>query len=309
MVVYNHLKSRLCPTTFHSRPVPSWCPLASSPCERRTGFAAMFCAGTLLASGQLTPSALDTSQAALSQAGAEVVIGSASTWFWNAIPSDGVAGSQWPSVGWYTANIGDKLTFKYSPSHNVFLASSEASWNSCTSWQGGTEVGGFSLGGASSEDHSNGLRNLYQGVVVSAGDYYFFCSAGSHCASGQKIRVRVGPLESPPPPALPSPPRPPLPPSPLSPSPSPPSPLSPSPSPPSPSPAPTPPPSPLSPPPSPVPQPPPPSSPLPSPAPASPPVPASPPSTPMTGMPPIHDITNLCRPYTSSTPVALGALI
>ena len=48
----------------------------------------------------------------------------------------------------------------------------------------GEEVGGFIVGGGD-EDYAN----LYRAVVTAAGDYHFFCTAHTHCADGQKVKV------------------------------------------------------------------------------------------------------------------------
>ena len=94
--------------------------------------------------------------------------------YWNTIPSSSEA---------YSATVGDTLTFKYGGMHNVFLAADEAAWSSCSE-SGGEEVAGFAVGGGD-EDYPN----LYQAVVSAAGDYYFFCTAHTHCADGQKVKV------------------------------------------------------------------------------------------------------------------------
>ena len=128
-------------------------------------------------------SALDSTPGALASARDEVVIGVANSvtreGFWNKIPSTS------NDNGWYMAEVGDKLTFRYGDHHNVYHAADESAWNSCST-TGGEEVGGFTVGGG-----DDNYPNLYQSVVTAAGDYYLFCSHSGHCAAGQKIRVRV----------------------------------------------------------------------------------------------------------------------
>ena len=140
-------------------------------------------------------SALDSTPGTLASARDEVVIGVANSVtkeaFWNKIPSAST------NDRWYMAEVGDKLTFRYGDHHNVYHAADEAAWNSCST-TGGEEVGGYAVGGgdahrrASEGDaHHADYSNLYQSVVTTAGDYYFFCSHSGHCEAGQKIKVRV----------------------------------------------------------------------------------------------------------------------
>ena len=130
-------------------------------------------------------SALDSTPGALASARDEVVIGVASSdtseGFWSKIPSIATTNGD----GWYMAEVGDKLTFRYGDHHNVYHAADESAWNSCST-TGGEEVGGFKQGGGDDQ-----YPNLYQSVVTAAGDYYLFCSHSGHCEAGQKIRVRV----------------------------------------------------------------------------------------------------------------------
>ena len=125
-------------------------------------------------------SALDSTSGALANARDEVVIGVANSGFWNKIPS-----AESNDDGWYMAEVGDKLTFRYGDHHNVYYAADESAWSSCSD-TGGEEVGGYTVGGGNAD-----YSNLYQAVVTAAGDYYLFCSHSGHCEDGQKIRVRV----------------------------------------------------------------------------------------------------------------------
>merc|ERR1719460_1900049 len=114
--------------------------------------------------------------------------------FWSAIPSS-------PSS--YSVAVGDKLSFRYSNYHNLYLMASKAAYESCD-FSGGVELGSTTRGGG-----SESTPNLYEAVVSAAGTYYLACQVGSHCSQGQKITVTVAAASWPasrPPPAAPPPP-------------------------------------------------------------------------------------------------------
>ena len=126
---------------------------------------------------------LDSSAATLAAATNTVIIGS-STSFWSAIPSS-------PSS--YSVAVGDKLSFRYSSYHNLYLMASAAKYASCD-FSGATEIASTSQGG--------GSPNLYEAVVTAASTLYFACQigGGSHCLYGQKVTITAAsPLASPPP--------------------------------------------------------------------------------------------------------------
>ena len=100
--------------------------------------------------------ALDNSAATLAAATTTVTIGTG-TMFWSAIPSS-------PSS--YSVAVGDKLHFKYSNYHNVYLMASETAYNACD-FTGATELASAGHGGG-----SGSTPNLYEAVVSSAGTLY-----------------------------------------------------------------------------------------------------------------------------------------
>lgn len=139
--------------------------------------------------------ALDSSASALAAATTTLTIGTAASYYWNAIPSR-------PSS--YCAPVGVKLSFTYAPSHNVWLLASKAKYDACD-FSGGTELGSASLGGG---PNGNNFKNLYEAVTQQTGVLYIACQKSSHCLSGQKIAVTVSdacPSPPPPPPAAKSP--------------------------------------------------------------------------------------------------------
>ena len=105
----------------------------------------------------LDSSALDSSESALAGATSEVVIGGADAKqddghehdhgggdgsddvheYWSSIPST-------PSS--YTVSVGDKLSFKYSAYHNVFLLPSPSAYDNCD-FSGATELASQTFGG------------------------------------------------------------------------------------------------------------------------------------------------------------------
>lgn len=104
------------------------------------------------------------------------------------------------------ATVNDTLTFTWSSPHNVYISASEHDFDDCVK-SGGTELASGVSGGT------------YTATLPTAGIFYYICTVGGHCASGQKVAVHVlqegqgFPL---PPPPSPPPPLP-LPPSPISP--------------------------------------------------------------------------------------------
>ena len=171
----------------------------------------LFALLALSADAALDASALDTSAATLAAATTTVTIGT-SPWFWVAIPSS-------PSS--YSVAVGDKLHFKYSSNHNVYLVESAAKYDTCD-FSGATELASTSHGGG-----SGSTPNQYEAVVSSAGTLYIACEVSGHCDAGQKVTITAAAASTPSPsPSSPSPPSPSPSPSPSPPPPSPSSPVS-----------------------------------------------------------------------------------
>ena len=145
---------------------------------------------------------LDTSAEALATATTTVTIGAAPN-FWY-IPV-----SPYPP---YTVCVGDKLSFRYKPSHNVWLMTDgpdcDYPFTSPGFFLGDATYGGGGVDGLPA--------NNYEVVVKAAGTLHIACQAGAHCANGQKVTItveegdctRVIPDDppTPPPPPPPSPP-------------------------------------------------------------------------------------------------------
>ena len=159
------------------------------------------------ATAALTASALDSSSAALTSVdnvGSLVEIGSSGESgdghshshgggsgsddvhkYWSAMPSS-------PST--YEVVIGDKLSFKYTEYHNVYLMPSQEAYESCD-FSAATELASDSYGGG---EGSN--PNKYEAVTTATGTLYFACQISEHCAADQKIAVTVKAAPAPPPP-------------------------------------------------------------------------------------------------------------
>ena len=116
--------------------------------------------------------------------------------YWSAIPS---------SPTGYEVMIGDKLSFKYSSYHNVYLMPSQEAYASCN-FSEATELASETYGGG-----EGSFPNVYEVVTTSMGTLYFACEVGhdadicspagcGHCGAGQKIAVTV---TAAPPPAAP----------------------------------------------------------------------------------------------------------
>ena len=164
------------------------------------------------ATAALTASALDSSSAALTSVdnvGSLVEIGSSGESgdghghshgggsgsddvhnYWSAMPSS-------PST--YEVVIGDKLSFKYTEYHNVYLMPSQEAYESCD-FSAATELASVSYGGGEGD-----IPNKYEAVTTATGTLYFACQIASHCAQGQKIAVTVKAAPAPPPPDSPAP--------------------------------------------------------------------------------------------------------
>lgn len=126
-------------------------------------------------------SALDSTAEALATASSSLAIGIEESDYWMQIPSE-----PGPEVGgWYEVQVGTKLQFAYSTHHNVYVARSAKAYDSCD-LEGGFEAAGYYYGATYS---FSSLANLYEAVVVEAGELYVFCSA--HCGLDQKVRIRV----------------------------------------------------------------------------------------------------------------------
>ena len=160
------------------------------------------------ATAALTGSALDSSSAALTSLdniGSLVEIGSSGESgdghghsqgggsgsddvhkYWSAMPSS-------PST--YEVVIGDKLSFKYTEYHNVYLMPSQEAYASCD-FSAATELANATYGGG-----EGSIPNNYEAVTTATGTLYFACQISGHCAAGQKIAVTVTEAPAPPPPA------------------------------------------------------------------------------------------------------------
>ena len=141
------------------------------------------------ATAALTASALDSSSAALTSVdnvGSLVEIGSSSEGYWSAMPSS-------PST--YEVVIGDKLSFKYTTYHNVYLMPSQEAYASCD-FSAATELANATYGGG-----EGSIPNKYEAVTTATGTLYFACQIPGHCDGKQKIAVTVTEAPAPPPPA------------------------------------------------------------------------------------------------------------
>ena len=138
------------------------------------------------------PDSLDSSADALAAATSTVTIGSDAL-YWSAMPS---------SFSSYNVTVGDKLSFRYTGSHNVYKMASKAAYDSCD-FDGATELGSTSVGGGTGD-----TPNLYEAVVTTAGTLYLACQVGSHCNNLQKVTITAAALPPTPPPTPPSPPPP-----------------------------------------------------------------------------------------------------
>ena len=110
--------------------------------------------------------------------------------YWSAMPSS-------PST--YEVVIGDKLSFKYTEYHNVYLMPSQEAYESCD-FSAATELASVSYGGGEGD-----IPNKYEAVTTATGTLYFACQIASHCAQGQKIAVTVTAAPAPPPADSPAP--------------------------------------------------------------------------------------------------------
>ena len=149
------------------------------------------------ATAALTASALDSSSAALNSLtniGSLVEIGASGTShghghshggesgsgdvheYWSAMPSS-------PSS--YKVVIGDKLSFKYTEYHNVYLMPSPEAYESCD-FSAATELASATYGGGEGD-----TPNKYEAVTTATGTLYFACQIPGHCAGKQKIAVTV----------------------------------------------------------------------------------------------------------------------
>ena len=155
------------------------------------------------ATAALNASALDSSSAALNSLtniGSLVEIGASGTShghghshggesgsgdvheYWSAMPSS-------PST--YEVVIGDKLSFKYTEYHNVYLMPSQEAYRSCN-FSDATELASDSYGGG-----EGSFPNVYEAVTTATGTLYFACEKPGHCEARQKIAVTVTAEDSP----------------------------------------------------------------------------------------------------------------
>ena len=149
------------------------------------------------ATAALNASALDSSSAALNSLtniGSLVEIGASGTShghghshggesgsgdvheYWSAMPSS-------PST--YEVVVGDKLSFKYTEYHNVYLMPSPEAYESCD-FSAATELASDSYGGG-----EGSFPNVYEAVTTATGTLYFACQIPGHYGARQKIAVTV----------------------------------------------------------------------------------------------------------------------
>ena len=91
--------------------------------------------------------------------------------------------------------IGDKLSFKYTTYHNVYLMPSQEAYASCD-FSAATELANATYGGG-----EGSIPNKYEAVTTATGTLYFACQIPGHCDGKQKIAVTVTEAPAPPPPA------------------------------------------------------------------------------------------------------------
>ena len=104
----------------------------------------------------------------------------------------------------YSVAVGDKLRFRYSTNHNLYLMYSDHKYFSCD-FSGATELASASKGGG-----SGSTPNLYEAVVTAAGTLHVACEKGGHCQANQKVTITAAaaaasPSSSPSPPLAPPP--------------------------------------------------------------------------------------------------------
>jgi len=102
--------------------------------------------------------------------------------YWSAMPSS-------PST--YEVVVGDKLSFKYTEYHNVYLMPSQEAYESCD-FSAATELASDSYGGG-----EGSFPNVYEAVTTATGTLYFACEKPGHCEARQKIAVTVTAEDSP----------------------------------------------------------------------------------------------------------------
>lgn len=83
-----------------------------------------------------------------------------------------------------TAVVGEKIVFKYSASHNVYMMPSAVAYTSCN-FTGATSLATTSLGGGSGM-----YPNQYTYTCAAGGGVYLACQVGGHCAGGQKVFIQ-----------------------------------------------------------------------------------------------------------------------
>jgi hypothetical protein len=87
--------------------------------------------------------------------------------------------------------VGTRLVFKFSASHDLWLMASQSAYDSCD-FSGAVELARDDHGGATdTTDMNNGLTNLYRAVATGTGDLLFACEKGDHCSGGQKVKITV----------------------------------------------------------------------------------------------------------------------
>lgn len=90
-----------------------------------------------------------------------------------------------------TVTTADTLVFSFTPNHNVNLMPDAAAYDACNFRAEGNLLDA-SIPGSNFTVRADGVRVLTIGDL-DMGTYYFACSVGSHCRSGQRIVIDVIP--------------------------------------------------------------------------------------------------------------------
>ncbi|XAR66882.1 hypothetical protein NMG60_11013252 [Bertholletia excelsa] len=101
------------------------------------------------------------------------------------VPPNATFYSNWASQ--YTFAVNDTLVFNYAPGRHDVAEVTKANYDSCN------KTSPIIL-----YPNATGVTNV---TLNKTGDYYFICTVGDHCASGQKLPIKVstsGPTASPP---------------------------------------------------------------------------------------------------------------
>ena len=115
-----------------------------------------------------------------------LIVGSAPD-YWSAIPSV-------PDV--YLVRVGDRLRFRYTTEHNVWLFKSLKAFEACD-FGAASELAGSHYGGGDAAS-----PNMYEATALHPGTLFIACEVAGHCKAGQKLRIAVEARQGHEPPAL-----------------------------------------------------------------------------------------------------------